>query len=33
VLGYGPEAAALDTEVLALLEDARRRRAQSETGG
>ena len=33
VLGYGPEAAAVDTEVLALLEDARRRRAQSETGG
>jgi hypothetical protein len=33
VLGYGPEATALDTEVLALLEDARRRRAQSETGG
>jgi hypothetical protein len=28
VLGYGPEAAAADTEVLELLEDARRRREQ-----
>jgi hypothetical protein len=30
VLGYGPEAADLDTEVLALLEDARRRQTGSE---
>jgi hypothetical protein len=33
VLGYGPEAAAADTEVLQLLEDARRRQERSETGG
>lgn len=33
VLGYGPEAAAADTEVLQLLEDARRRHERSETGG
>jgi hypothetical protein len=30
VLGYGPEAAALDTEVLELLEDARRRQTGSD---
>ncbi len=29
VLGYGPEAAAVDTEVLVLLEDARRRQEQA----
>jgi hypothetical protein len=33
VLGYGPEAGALDTEVLQLLEDARSRQERSETGG
>jgi len=33
VLGYGPEATAIDTEVLELLEDARRRQERSETGG
>jgi hypothetical protein len=33
VLGYGPEAAATDTEVLQVLEDARRRQERSETGG
>ena len=33
VLGYGPEAAPLDTEVLEHLEDARRRQERSETGG
>jgi hypothetical protein len=32
VLGYGPEASAVDTEVLELLEDARRRRGERETG-
>jgi hypothetical protein len=32
VLGYGPEAATVDTEVLARLEDARRRRDERETG-
>ena len=31
VLGYGPEASAVDTEVLELLEDARRR-VERETG-
>ena len=31
VLGYGPEADALDTEVLELLEDARRRQTEGET--
>lgn len=30
VLGYGPEAAAVDTEVLELLEDCRRRRDEGE---
>ena len=33
VLGYGPEASAADTEVLQMLEDARRRQERSETGG
>ena len=33
VLGYGPEATAIDTEVLELLEDARRRQERSEKGG
>jgi len=32
VLGYGPEATALDTEVLEQLEDARRRRDEREAG-
>jgi hypothetical protein len=32
VLGYGPEAATVDTEVLARLEDARRRRDEREIG-
>jgi hypothetical protein len=31
VLGYGPEASALDAEVLELLEDCRRWRADHET--
>ena len=31
VLGYGPEAAAVDAEVLQLLEDARRRQTEGET--
>ncbi|MFL6244002.1 MAG: hypothetical protein ACJ73V_13395, partial [Acidimicrobiia bacterium] len=31
VLGYGPEADAVDTEVLELLEDARRRQTEGET--
>jgi hypothetical protein len=31
VLGYGPEASAVDTEVLELLEDCRRRQAERET--
>lgn len=30
VLGYGPEASALDTEVLELLEDCRRRQGEPE---
>jgi hypothetical protein len=30
VLGYGPEAAAVDTEVLELVEDARRRQTESD---
>ena len=30
VLGYGPEAAAVDAEVLELLEDARRRQTESD---
>jgi hypothetical protein len=30
VLGYGPEASAVDTEVLELLEDARRRQIEGE---
>lgn len=32
VLGYGPEATVVDTEVLELLEDARRRRDAQEAG-
>ena len=32
VLGYGPEAAAVDTEVLELLEDCRRKRDEREAG-
>jgi hypothetical protein len=31
VLGYGPEADAVDTEVLELLDDARRRQTEGET--
>jgi hypothetical protein len=31
VLGYGPEATTVDTEVLELLEDARRRQTESDT--
>ena len=31
VLGYGPEAEAVDTEVLERLEDARRRQSEGET--
>jgi hypothetical protein len=31
VLGYGPEAEAVDTEVLERLEDARRRQTEGET--
>jgi hypothetical protein len=30
VLGYGPEAAAVDAEVLELLEDARHRQTESD---
>lgn len=32
VLGYGPEASAVDTEVLELLEDCRRRHGEREAG-